>query len=219
MKNKRATLLLLGILVLLILALIGPVLVNKPMVFNFVSDTEVVQDSLVLIDTTNIRIQTWVHYYSKHPYEIDRKKRNFYYSRVREMFMESGFSPDVASIYAELPSIESNWNSRAVSHAGARGLWQIMPSTAKEYGYSADELMDPEISTRIAIAHIKDLDSLHQHDIAKVFFSYNGGLGTVRAGLEKYETDNVWLVPFPSTETYHFAPKVLGVHFVLANKQ
>jgi soluble lytic murein transglycosylase-like protein len=169
------------------------------------------------IDTTNIRTIQWKHYYAVNSGEINVNKRSFYYARVKNMFIEAGFPTDEATVYAEIPSVESDWNCRAISKSGARGLWQFMPSTAKEYGLSAEELFDPALSTRIAINHIRDLDSLMNHDVAKVLFSYNAGLGLVNSQLSAYKTNNVWLVPFSSTETYHFAPKVLGAYLHMNN--
>lgn len=169
------------------------------------------------IDTTNIRTTQWKHYYTVNTKEINVSKRSFYYARIKNMFVEAGFPPDEAAIYAEIPSVESNWNCRALSPMGARGLWQLMPRTAKEYGLSEGDLLDPALSTRIAINHIRDLDSLMGHDVAKVLFSYNAGLGLVNSQLSIYKTNNVWLVPFSSTETYHFAPKVLGAYLHMNN--
>ena len=168
-------------------------------------------------DTTNIRTEQWRHYYTVNTKAINLSKRNFYYARVKNMFIEAGFPANEAAVYAEIPSVESNWNCRIVSASGARGLWQFMPRTAKEYGLSAEELFDPALSTRIAINHIRDLDSLMNHDVAKVLFSYNAGLGLVNSQLLTYKTNNVWLIPFSSTETYHFAPKVLGAYLRMNN--
>lgn len=170
------------------------------------------------VDTTNIRIQQWANYYRTHPTVLNRAKRSFYYNRIRQMFLDNGFSEESATVYADIPSIESNWYSKARSKAGAIGIWQQMPSLAADYGRVVDELYDPEYATQLAINHIHDLDSLFEHDIAKVLFSYNGGLGLVNSQLKEFKTNDAWLIPFERRETYDFAPKVLGAHLVLQDK-
>ena len=47
---------------------------------------------------------------------------------------------------------ESGLNDQAVSPAGAIGLWQIMPFNAPGYGYSPQQLYDPAINARVAVA-------------------------------------------------------------------
>jgi hypothetical protein len=179
----------------------------------------VVVDSLrtarVLADTNNIRIQQWRHYFEVDSSHINRERREFYYGTVKQMFLDAGFSEAKARIYAEMPTVESNWKATAKSKAGALGLWQFMPATALEYGVKEEDLKDPFISTVIAINYIKDLDSLMHGDVARVLFSYNGGLGIVNSHMDKYQTKDVWLIPFASRETYDFAPKVIGAYLAM----
>lgn len=56
--------------------------------------------------------------------------------------------------------IESQFRNDVVSWAGARGIMQIMPSTARSYGVNPDDLVDPELSIRLAVKIIKALDEL-----------------------------------------------------------
>ena len=57
---------------------------------------------------------------------------------------------------AYLPVIESAYVPTLTSRAGAHGIWQFMPDTAREYGlrvdWWVDERADPERSTRAAAA-------------------------------------------------------------------
>lgn len=56
---------------------------------------------------------------------------------------------------------ESEYKLKAVSGAGAAGLWQFMPATGRKYGlevsYWVDERMNPEKATAAAVRYLKDL--------------------------------------------------------------
>jgi hypothetical protein len=64
-------------------------------------------------------------------------------------------------VFCYLPFIESGYQTRIGSHAGAEGLWQFMPATARKYGLtvsqSVDERTDPELATVAACKYINDL--------------------------------------------------------------
>ena len=53
---------------------------------------------------------------------------------------------------------ESRFDTTVVSWAGARGLMQIMPRTARAYGLSMNRISNPEASISTATAIIRDLD-------------------------------------------------------------
>lgn len=61
-----------------------------------------------------------------------------------------------------LPFVESSYNPAAYSKAGAAGIWQIMPKTARHLGLelsaTLDERRDPEAATRAAAAYLKRAD-------------------------------------------------------------
>ncbi|MDY0108332.1 MAG: FHA domain-containing protein [Candidatus Krumholzibacteria bacterium] len=64
-------------------------------------------------------------------------------------------------VFSYLPFIESAYQTDITSHAGARGLWQFMPATARQYGLRVDdqidERTDPARSTEAACRYIEYL--------------------------------------------------------------
>ena len=77
-----------------------------------------------------------------------------------------------------LPIIESGVNPAAVSDSGARGLWQLVPGTAKRYGlkfaWMVDERRDPVASTDAALRYLGDLQRRFR-DWTLALAAYNCG--------------------------------------------
>src|SRR4030095_630447 len=74
--------------------------------------------------------------------------------------------------------VESGFNPKAVSSAGAKGLMQLMPSTAKRYGIS--DLHDPYQSLRAGAAHLRDLLDEYDGNVTLALAAYNAGSGAVK---------------------------------------
>ncbi len=96
---------------------------------------------------------------------------------------------------AYLPVIESAYTPTLTSRAGAHGIWQFMPETAREYGlrvdWWVDERADPERSTRAAVAYLRDL--YHQfNDWPLTLAAYNAGPGRVRRALDQNNATTFW---------------------------
>jgi soluble lytic murein transglycosylase-like protein len=74
---------------------------------------------------------------------------------------------------------ESGFDNKAVSGKGARGIFQLMPDTAKELGVDPD---DPIQNIQGGIKYLKQLSDKYNGDVNKTLMAYNGGMGNVDRG-------------------------------------
>ena len=85
---------------------------------------------------------------------------------------------------------ESSYQARARSRKGAKGLMQLMPDTARQYGVRNS--YDPKSNLEAGVRHLKDLMS--RLDLPMALAAYNAGEATIK----RYGG----LPPFPETQTY-----------------
>ena len=102
---------------------------------------------------------------------------------------------------------ESYFNPSAISSVGARGLMQLMPSTAQEFaGVNSEDLFKPELNIKTGTEYYLSLRSmLGGNDISAVA-AYNGGIGSINKWLSKYKyidmDEFVEQIPYPETQNY-----------------
>jgi len=104
--------------------------------------------------------------------------------------------------------VESGAQTFALSRRGARGLWQLMPDTARRYGLTVttqrDERLDTYKSTRAAALYLRELYAQFG-DWSLVFAAYNAGEQTVQRAIDRSGTSDFSrlnrLLP-PETRSY-----------------
>lgn len=118
---------------------------------------------------------------------------------------------------------ESAFDPAAVSHAGARGLMQMMPATARETARRANLPFDlPRLgqdalySAQMGAAHLNDLLKDWRGSYILTFAAYNAGGGNVKKWIDAYgdprkpEVDAVdWVERIPFYETRNYVQRVM----------
>ena len=138
--------------------------------------------------------------------------------RYREQFAAAMRDAGMPEELAWLPLIESGFKPKALSRARALGLWQFIPSTGYKFGLKrnewVDERLDPEKSTKAAIAYMKELHQIFG-DWATVLAAYNCGEGNVLRVIRQQKInylDNFWdLYERLPRETSRYYPRFLAV--------
>ena len=106
-----------------------------------------------------------------------------------------------ANLVHAVISAESGYNARALSKAGAVGLMQLMPDTAKRYGVR--NIWDPIENIQGGVRYLRDLLTMFNGNLELAVAAYNAGENAViRHGNR---------IP-PYNETVHYVPKVLGFY-------
>lgn len=119
---------------------------------------------------------------------------------------------DVPKEIAIVAGIESSFNPKAISNAGAIGMWQFMEETAFDMGLSSDERKDWKKSTEAAIKYLKWLSYKFNGDYELALLAYNGGIGRVEKAIKKHNTIDPWILiekkALPK-ETMEYLPKFI----------
>ncbi|EIV3096830.1 TPA: lytic transglycosylase domain-containing protein [Klebsiella pneumoniae] len=105
-----------------------------------------------------------------------------------------------AGLLSSVAATESGGDPFAESKAGAKGLFQFMPGTAKDMGLKGRDVYDPHKSAEAAAKYLRWLMDATGGDLEKTLASYNWGLGNV----QKKGMDNM------PAETRNYVPKVMA---------
>ncbi len=134
----------------------------------------------------------------------------------REAFRRHGVPEDVMA----LAIVESAVSPKAVSKAGAVGMWQFMAGTAKDYGLRVDALVDERMdavaASDAAARYLKDARARFG-TWALAVASYNCGTGNVRRAVVKSGAGaDIWKVlSFLPAETQAYLPSLIAARYAL----
>lgn len=147
------------------------------------------------------------------------QRSGLYQPIITEALRKEGLPQDL--IY--LAAGESAFNPFALSHAGAKGIWQFMLSRGEQYGLKKDRWVDdredPVKSTRAAARHLKELYQTFG-DWYLAMAAYDSGPVTVQKAIEKTGYADYWtlrqLGALPK-ETENYVPIFLATTLIAKN--
>lgn len=125
-----------------------------------------------------------------------------------------------------LPIVESAFDPHATSHKNAAGLWQIVPSTGRNYGLIQDQWYDGRrdvfASTVAVLDLMQRLNRMFDGDWLLTIAAFNSGEGRVlqamKANQREGKPTDFWSLSLPQ-ETLVYVPKMLALSEIIKNQK
>jgi soluble lytic murein transglycosylase len=151
-----------------------------------------------------------------------RVKGSMFYVRQAYPTLPGSISPSLWSLAHGISRQESSFNPYAVSHAGARGMMQLMTGTAREQagkmgvGYDSYRLIsDPSYNVMLGSAYFQRMLNIWGGSVPLAVASYNAGSGNVGKWVRQYgdprgKVDTLkWIEAIPYVETKAYVQRVI----------
>lgn len=170
----------------------------------------------------NHEVRTAIERFSSAGYAEKMSYAYHYFPMIEEELINAGLPVELRAMVI----IESGLNPLATSKAGAKGLWQFMPRTGKEYGLEINSMVDercnPLLATRAACKYLKNMYDMYG-DWTLAIASYNCGPGNVNKAItrsggnrESYKGD-FWDIYYNlPRETRSYVPLFMGATYAFA---
>ena len=183
------------------------------------------RDDFKIPDETSLNkiTKSYIKWYENHPEHLDKVFENA--KPYLEYIISQVEEKELPGELALLPFIESNFDPFAFSHAGATGLWQMMPGTASGYGIRInwwyDGRRDILESTDKALNYITYLGKFFDNNWLLAIAAYDSGEGNVLKAVKKQrklQEFNFWQLDLPK-ETKSYIPKLLAIKEIISNPE
>lgn len=170
----------------------------------------------------NHEVRTAIERFSSAGYAEKMSYAYHYFPMIEEELINTGLPVELRAMVI----IESGLNPLATSKAGAKGLWQFMPRTGKEYGLEINSMVDercnPLLATRAACKYLKNMYDMYG-DWTLAIASYNCGPGNVNKAItrsggnrDSYKGD-FWDIYYNlPRETRSYVPLFMGATYAFA---
>ena len=151
-----------------------------------------------------------------------RVKGSMFYVRQAYPTLPATVSSNLWSLAHGISRQESSFDPYAVSHAGARGMMQLMTGTAREQAgkmnvsYDSYRLIsDPSYNVMLGSAYFQRMLNIWDGNIPLAVASYNAGSGNVSKWVRQYGDPRgrvdvlKWIEAIPFTETRSYVQRVI----------
>ena len=150
--------------------------------------TNVMNSNHVLANHYDASVQYFVKdnlYYGRKGFSKTIGRTMMYFPIIEQYLKMYNLPDDLKHVII----VESHANPHATSHCGAKGLWQMMPETARRYGLvvnaQQDDRKDPRKSTEAAIQYLSYLYNFLNKDWTLAIAAYNCGEGRVKKAIRQ----------------------------------
>ena len=174
--------------------------------------------SIVNLTYNNV-VRGYIHVYTirkRNQLEVMLGLKEYYFPMFEEILDFYGLPLELSY----LAVIESALNPRAVSRAGATGIWQFMLGTGRMYKLQVntfvDERRDPVAATHAAAKFLKDLYGIY-NDWVLAIAAYNCGPGNVNKAIRRSggKTSYWDIYPYLPRETRGYVPAYIGATYAM----
>lgn len=169
-------------------------------------------------------VRQFVNYFARGPgrdmLQVGLQRSARYRLMAERIFKEEGVPTDLIW----MAQVESGWNPYALSRAGAKGIWQFIPSTALRFGlwqdYWIDERSNPEKSTRAAARYLRWLADRYGGNWELALAAYNAGERAIDSAIARAGSRDFWHLRsggYIPQETRNYVPAILAVIAIAKN--
>ncbi|MCC5919881.1 MAG: transglycosylase SLT domain-containing protein [Cyclobacteriaceae bacterium] len=198
----------------------------SPITYDYVPSAsyELIEERLACLQTEiplnfNKTVKSFIEYFTvrNRTYTQLMVERSYIYFPLFEKYLAEFGLPDELKYLA---IVESGLNPKAISPAGAGGLWQFMPLTGSSFQLGKTDLLDdrfnPEKATIAACKYLKQLyNSLGDWELALA--AYNAGPGNVRKAKRRsgYKNSFWEIYDYLPRETRSYVPQFVAIIYAL----
>lgn len=154
--------------------------------------------------------------FNMYQFVLYHKREPLYLPYIEKKLKEAGIPDD----FKYLAIAESGLRNESLSSAGAGGIWQFVPATARQYDLqitdSVDERYNFELETDAAIKYFQKLYA-DFHDWTLVAAAYNRGENGLRRALDDQKVTSYYDL-YLNEETTRYVFRILAIKYLMENR-
>ncbi len=184
---------------------------------DFASEDVIVDQASNPLGLQKLEQELLVNRFSLYQFLLYHKRSYQYFPFIESYFSES----DIPDDFKYLAVAESGLQYDALSHTGARGIWQLMPDTARQYGLRVDKYIDERLhferSTRVAAAYILALKkNFGTWTLAAA--GYNRGLSGLQRDMDAQPAAKTYYDLILNPETGNYIYRIVAIKYLMENR-